>query len=138
MFIIETNKTTWEHQVTLDPEYDIVEDPDLDSDDELTLNQKLKSMEHFLRLSSGPMVAEINENEKHAKGDETLSLLYPGSIPAPSANMISSSGVIPGDIYGPCIWAQGIEGWTIFVYLYICIMYLLIYIFLSNHACLSI
>ena len=67
MFIIETNKTTWEHQVTLDPEYDIVEDPDLDSDDELTLNQKLKSMEHFLRLSSGPMVAEINENEKHAR-----------------------------------------------------------------------
>ena len=32
-------------------------------EDELTLNQKLSSIENFLRLSSGPMLAENDEDE---------------------------------------------------------------------------
>ena len=53
MFVVETNSSTYEHEVTLDPHFEVKTDT---FRDELTLKEKLEAIEHFLRMSSGPMV----------------------------------------------------------------------------------
>ena len=66
MFIVDTNKTTWQHEVTFDPNFEILSDPNADLDDEdLTLKQKLSPIEHFMKLPNYPLVTD--ENEKHSR-----------------------------------------------------------------------
>lgn len=66
MFVVNTNKTTWEHEVLLDPEFEIVTDDDLITD-HVTFNKKLEAMEHFLRLSSGPMVGPKSQKVENVR-----------------------------------------------------------------------
>ena len=61
-FISSSSSDDQDQESIITPKFVVVDDPN-DLEDELTLNQKLSSIENFLRLSSGPMLAENDEDE---------------------------------------------------------------------------
>ena len=73
MFVVESNKTTWEHQVVLDSTFHIVE---MNYEQELYEN-RLKNLRHFFKISSGPMFTEETERTRnkraHIRAPQTAS-----------------------------------------------------------------
>ena len=52
MFVVQSNQSTWEHEVALDPQFRVIEIDQKEEED-----KRLRNLRHFFRISNGgPML----------------------------------------------------------------------------------
>ena len=64
MFVVQSNQSSWEHEVVLDPHFRVIE-----IDEKEIENRRLRNLRHFFRMSNGgPMVTEdVEETSRHRR-----------------------------------------------------------------------